>query len=281
MAANDQGDMLANLRLRFGEGTPDSTGGIEPPEAWQRLAARGVVRAFRDEPIAPALLDTLCALALASPTKSDLQQRDILIVEDPNKRARIAELLPDNEWIPGAPAFLVFLGNNRRQRQIADWRGKPFPNDHLDAFFNATVDCAIALSAFVVAAEAAGLGCCPVSVIRNHAQAISDMFELPDHVFPVAGMGVGWPARDNWISLRLPLTHTIHRDHFNEDGIRAAVEAYDARRRAAAPYRTQRDVGRFGEDPAYGWSEDKARQYSKPDRADWGAFVKRKGFRLE
>jgi nitroreductase/FMN reductase [NAD(P)H] len=118
-------------------------------------------------------------------------------------------------------------------------------------------------------------------VIRNHAQAISDMLELPDHVFPVAGMGVGWPARDNWIGLRLPLTHTIHRDHFNEDGIRDAVEAYDARRRAVAPYRTQRDVGRFGEDPAYGWSEDKARQYSKPDRADWGAFVKRKGFRLE
>lgn len=281
MAANDQGDILANLRLRFGEGTPDGTGGIEPPKAWQRLAARGVVRAFRDEPLPPALLDTLCALALSSPTKSDLQQRDILIVEDPKKRARIAELLPDNEWIPGTPAFLIFLGNNRRQRQIADWRGKPWPNDHLDAFFNATVDCAIALSAFVVAAEAAGLGCCPVSVIRNHAQAISEMFELPDHVFPVAGMGVGWPARDNWISLRLPLTHTVHRDRFQEDGIREAVDAYDARRRSVAPYRTQRDVARFGEDPAYGWSEDKARQYSKPDRADWGAFVQRKGFKLE
>ena len=66
-----------------------------------------------------------------------------------------------------------------------------------------------------------------------------------------------------------------------EDGIREAVDAYDARRRGVAPYRTQRDVAQFGEDPAYGWSEDKARQYAKPDRADWGAFVRDKGFKLD
>ena len=204
-----------------------------------------------------------------------------VIVEDPEIRKRIAELLPDNEWIPGAPHFLIFLGNNRRQRQLHEWRGRPFPNDHLDAFFNATVDAAIALSAFIAAAEAAGLGCTPVSVIRNHAEEISRMFELPDHVFPIAGLGLGVPERPGWVSLRLPLSHTVHRDRFKEDGLREAIDAYDTRRRGVAPYRTQRHVERFGTSQSYGWSEDKARQYSVPDRADWGAFVKRKGFRLE
>ena len=67
-------------------------------------------------------------------------------------------------------------------------RGKPFPNDHLDLFFNATVDAAIVLATFVRAAEAVGLGCCPISVIRDHAPTISDMLALPDKVIPVAGM---------------------------------------------------------------------------------------------
>ncbi len=40
----------------------------------------------------------------------------------------------------------------------------------LDAFFNATVDAGIALSAFSIAAEAVGLGCCPISAVRNEAQ---------------------------------------------------------------------------------------------------------------
>lgn len=274
-------DIFATFKQRFGNSAPTSAGDIEPPEAWQRMAGRGVVRRFKPELLAPETIDTLCALALSSPTKSDLQQRDILIIEDPVKRARIAELLADNDWIPGAPHFLLFLGNNRRQRQVHEWRGKPFVNDHLDAFFNATVDAAIALSAFVAAAEAAGLGCTPVSVIRDHAEEVSRMCGLPDHVFPIAGLGLGRPERPGWVSLRLPLTHTVHRDTFKEDGLREAVEAYDVRRRGVAPYRTQRDVTKYGEDPAYGWSEDKARQYAVSQRADWGAFVKRKGFRLE
>ncbi len=281
MAGNDQGDMFANLRLRFGEGAPDDSDGIEPPETWRQLATRGVVRWYRDHKLPPALIETLCALALTSPTKSDLQQRDILIVEDPTKRQRINDLLADQDWLPGCPHLLVFLGNNRRQRQIQQWRDKPFPNDHLDAFFNASVDASIALSTFVVAAEAAGLGCCPISVIRNHAAQVSEILQLPDHVFPVAGLGLGWPARDHWISLRLPLSHTVHRDSFNEDGVEGAIDAYDARRRAMAPYRKQRDTERFGEHPAYGWSEDKARQYAVPERTDWGDFVRRKGFKLD
>ena len=35
----------------------------------------------------------------------------------------------------------------------------------------------------------------------------------------------------------------------------------------------QRDPVRFGEAPAYGWSEDKFRQYSEPQRVDFGAFI--------
>jgi len=31
----------------------------------------------------------------------------------------------------------------------------------------------------------------------------------------------------------------------------------------------------------YGWSEDKARQYGVPQRADFGAFVRSKGFGLD
>lgn len=275
------GEIVAALRKRFGDDALASAVDDAVPETWRVLATRGVVRRFKPEPVAPAMLDMLCALALCSPTKSDLQQRDILIVEDAGVRRRIDQLLADQDWIAGAPSFVVFLGNNRRQRQIHDWRGKPFANDHLDAFFNASVDAGIALSAFVIAAEAAGLGCCPISIIRNYADDISELLELPDHVFPVAGLGVGWPAREGWVSLRLPLSVTVHRDRFHEDGIRDHVDAYDARRNGVAPYRTQRDVEKHGKDPAYGWSEDKARQYAVPERADWGGFVKRKGFRLE
>ena len=280
--------MRAALAHRFGEASPQIGAGDGPqtcPELWPMLAARGSCRYFQERKVAPELIDTLCALALSAPSKSDLQQRDIVIVEDRSIRARIDQLLTNGPlaqaWIPGAPAMLVFCGNNRRQRQLHQWRAKPFANDHLDAFFNAGVDAGIALSAFVLAADAAGLGCTPISAIRNHADEVSQLLGLPDHVFPVAGLGVGWPLRQPHTSLRLPLALTVHRDRFSEEGIEAAVDAYDRRRAAVAPIREQRAVDTFGKAEFYGWSEDKVRQYASPERADWGSFVRKKGFRLD
>lgn len=267
------------LDHRFG----DFAHAVEPRIAeqpfLQGLASRGVCRRFRDEKVPDALLETIAALALSSPSKSDLQQRDILIVADPAIRNRINTLLADQDWIPKAPHLIVFLGNNRRQRQVHEWTGIPFANDHLDAFFNAAVDAGIALSAFVLAGEAAGLGCCPISVIRNHAEEVSGLLGLPDHVFPVAGLGVGWPAGPSYISARLPLAMTIHRDRYTES-TRDAVAGYDRRRNSVFPYRAQRNVARFGTSPTYGWSEDKARQYGEPERADFGQFVNKLGFKL-
>src|SRR5262249_34262039 len=130
------------------------------------------------------------------------------------------------------------------------------------------------------AGEAAGLGCCPISVIRNHAEEVSGLLNLPDHVFPVAGLGVGIPATPAFVSARLPLGLTLHRDPYT-DATDEKVRAYHRRRNAISPNRAKRNVAGCGEAKEYGWSEDKARQYAGPERADFGAYVKRRGFRLE
>jgi nitroreductase len=245
------------------------------------IAGHSSHRRFKADPIEPALLRLLCACALSAPSKSDLQQADILIVKDAAKRDAISALLPQMPWTRDAPVFLVFLANGRRLPQLAERKGMPFPNDHLDQFFNASVDAGIVLATFIRAAEAVGLGCCPISVIRDHAAAVSDILALPERVFPVAGLCAGWPHFPNRITPRLPLAVTLHEDVFDEANTAAAIDAYDRRRESVLPYATQRDVARFNRSANYGWSEDKARQYAIPQRADFGAFVRAKGFKLD
>jgi nitroreductase/FMN reductase [NAD(P)H] len=246
-----------------------------------RLAGRRVHRRFLDRDIPQELLHLLCACALSAPSKSDLQQGDILIVRDKGRRGTIADLLPEMPWVREAPVFLVFLANGRRVPRVAELRGKPFPNDHLDLFFNAAVDAAIVLATFLRAAEAAGLGCCPISVIRDRAREVGELLELPEKVVPVAGMCLGWPADEGGITPRLSLTTTVHYERFDEGDLDAQIDAYDRRRAHARPYRNQRDPARFGRAEFYGWSEDKARQYANPLRADFGAFVRAQGFHLD
>jgi len=270
----------ATLAERFGE---QFHAGAAPAglEALARSAARRVCRRYEARDVAPELVRLLCACALSAPTKSDLQQADILIIREKAKRHAIGGLLPEMPWLVEAPVFVIVLANGRRTPQIAAMRDKPFPNDHLDLFFNATVDAAIVLASLVHAAEAAGLGCCPISVIRDHAQTIAGMFSLPEKVVPVAGLTLGWPAEAGALSPRLPLSVTVHEERYAETGLAEKIDAYDRRRAALRPYRRQRAPERFGTADFYGWSEDKARQYANPQRADFGAFVRRQGFRLE
>jgi nitroreductase/FMN reductase [NAD(P)H] len=268
------------LSERFGESiaVDPALGGLDE---LARIASHRVHRRFAERDVPGDLMRLLCACALSSPSKSDLQQADILIVRDKVRREKIAALLPEMPWAMQAPVFLMLLGNARRLPFISEKRGKPFPNDHLDLFFNASVDAALVLATFLRAAEAVGLGCCPISVIRDHAVTVSEMLELPNRVFPIAGMCVGWPAETGGISPRLPLDLTVHEERYDEGDLLAAVDGYDRRRAVTRPYRNQREPERFGRAEFYGWSEDKARQYAKPQRTDFGVFVRGKGFHLD
>ena len=99
-------------------------------------------------------------------------------------------------------------------------------------------------------------------------------------MFPVAALALGWPAEAPVVSPRLPLALTVHRNRFDDDKTRALVEDYDRRRARIQPYARQRDEAGHGTVEDYGWSEEKARHYSKPERTDFGQFVRHKGFRL-
>lgn len=244
------------------------------------LAGHAVCRAFTARPVPEEMIRTVAALALSTPSKSDLQQRDIIWVE-PVDALVIKALLSDQQWIADAPEILIFCGNNRRQRQMhAQW-GRPFANDHLDAFFNASVDAGIALSGAVMAAQALGMGCCPISTIRNHAAEVGEILGLPDHVFPVAALALGWPAHASpRISQRLPLGATFHKGHYADDDFADVLSRYDAARPAKGPDDPQRAPDRFGIAPRYVWSDDKTRQYALPERTGFGRYVRGIGFDL-
>ena len=276
-------DTLSSLiQARFGEG-------IDVPERLERnpelagLAAHRSHRAFTSEPVPPAVLRTLLASAFSAPTKSDLQQSCVVQVNDHAVQARIASLIPSMPWIADAPVLLVFCGDNRRIRRICELRGTRFANDHLDSFLNAAVDTGLVMAGFIRAAQAAGLGCCPLSAVRNHAAEVSRMLGLPDYVFPVAGMVAGHPAKERKITPRLPLDAFVHDGRYDDRSLEQWIAGYDSRRHAALPLNPdrQRDPGRFGRADFYGWSEDKARQVAVSERGGFGAFVRSKRIRLD
>ncbi len=281
-ATNDSARIAKATLTRFGVAlhTPASLPDEGAAEL-RRMAEHSSHRKWTAQAVDAALLKLLFACALSAPSKSDLQQADIIHVADRSKIKAIADGIPDMPWINNAPVFLVFCGNNRRIRQIGAWRGKPFANEHLDHFMNAAVDAGIVLAQFIRAAEAAGLGTVPISAVRNHPRETSAILGLPDAVFPVAGLCLGYPLEHGHVSARLSLDISVHTDRFDETNLKQKIDAYDQRRHALFPLRKQRHSDRYPDAPFNGWSEDKARHYSVPERADFGAFIRDQKFSLK
>jgi FMN reductase [NAD(P)H] len=270
------------IARRFGDGG-SACEGAEDNDLIRRVLTRKTVRRYSDKVPSEELLALLVASALSASAKSDFQQASILRVQDPQKRAAIGALFPSMPWIGISPVFFVFLGDARRLQRIGEMRGKLVRNGTLEGFFNASIDAALAMQTMIICAESAGLGVCPISVIRNEVDKVADVLGLPDLVFPVAGLCLGYPQDEGFVSLRLPRRLTAHTDRYDDGALAAGVDDYDRRRHAihAIPKQQHRSNAEFGEAAFYGWSEDKARQAAKAEGAAFPPYLRAHGFSLD
>jgi nitroreductase/FMN reductase [NAD(P)H] len=272
-------DTGANLlRARFGVDIP----GAEVPEAIAGLLDRRVVRRYRDEAVSDSLLDALLAAAQSAPAKSDLQQYSVVVMRDAARIKQIADWIGTMDWIATAPVFLVWCGDMRRGQRLCDMHGMPHANNNLDTFLNTAVDCTLAMGQFMAAAEAVGLGTCPISYVRSHIERVSPLLGLPPGVYPVAGLSVGWPVFRRPVSMRLPPSVVVHRERYDDSAMESEVRAYDERRRAREPAAAaslkNNDV--YPPRDGVGWSENVARQLSVPERFGFAAWLRTRGFEL-
>jgi nitroreductase len=273
----------AEWQARFGE-MPDLALGEMVDPALQKILLRRTHRRYATRPVSEELLQLLLGASFSASSKSDFQQASVIRIAARDRRQRLAALIPDMPWIGLAPVFLLFCGDARRLERVGDLRGHPNNNGRLDGFFNAAIDAALAMQTFILSAEAVGLGCCAISAIRNHPDAVAEILELPDKVFPVAGLCLGYPAGEGFVSMRLPLSVTLHTDRYDDTHLGTEIDDYDRRRNArySPPRDQQRAADIFGYADLYGWSEDKSRQAAaEPEGQSFSGYLRARGFSFD
>jgi FMN reductase [NAD(P)H] len=271
-------DGQALLKARFGMELP----GVEVPDAIAPLLDRRVVRRYTEQPVPDSLLDALLAAAQSAPAKSDLQQYSVVVMRDAAHIKQIADWIGTMDWIATAPVFLVWCGDMRRGQRLCELHKMPHANNNLDTFLNTAVDCSLAMAQFMTAAEAVGLGTCPISYVRSHIERVSPLLGLPSGVYPVAGLTVGWPVFRRPTSMRLPPAIVVHRERYDDSALEADAAAYDTRRREREPKApgSLKNTDIYPPREGVGWSEDVARQLSVPERFGLAAYLRTKGFDL-
>ena len=215
---------------RYGEGIAPSAPATPNP-VLQSLLAHRSVRAFDPAPLDEGTLAWLIAAAQSAPSSATLQTWSVVAVQDPARKARLAELAGGQDHVRDAPLVLVWLADLARLRGLAQQAQVPVEGaDYLDSSLMGVIDAVLAAQNAVVAAQSLGLGTVYLGAIRNQPERVAEELGLPPGVFAVVGLCVGRPdaARPAAIKPRLPQAAVLSRERYARPEAQRHVQRYDA-----------------------------------------------------
>ncbi len=228
------------------------------------------IRKFTNESVTDKMVSDIVSSGFAAATSSNVQATTVIRVRNSETRAKIAELAGGQPYIESAGAFLVWCADLHRSAVACEMGGGEFSPGVTEHFVIATVDCALAAQSAVVAAESLGLGICYIGGIRNDPAAMTELLELPDQVFPLFGMCIGWPDQDPELKPRLPLSVTLKDETYDESGDAAGIADYDAQMRDYYLARTGGKLDRV-------WTADMSALLGKESRPHMRAYLTSQG----
>lgn len=240
----------------------------------------GSVRNYRPDLVPIEMIEQVVAAGQRASTSSNLQTYSVVATTDPGKREKLQEITGGQSHVGQAPVFLLWCADFNRLMQVCRHQGFQVEAGYLENFMVASIDAAIASQNAGLAAESLGLGFCYIGALRNKPRDVIEMFQLPELVYPLFGMTLGWPAEQPVIRPRLPLEAVLHWEEYRENDL-PMLEEYDLAMIATGIYKG-RQVDRQDQDPAlYGWMEHSARRVSKPSRPGLRDTVLESGFTLK
>ncbi|MGE3537692.1 MAG: NADPH-dependent oxidoreductase [Candidatus Tectimicrobiota bacterium] len=241
------------------------------------------IRKFAPDPIPRETIETIVEAGQRASTSSNMQYYSAIVLTDPAKKARMATLCGDQEQIRQAPVFIAWCADRSRLARASEQRGYKLNSDYVEAFLVAAVDVGIMMQNAMLAAESLGYGCCYIGAIRNDTQAVIDLLELPQLVFPISGMTLGVPADNPIVRPRLATEAVLHWEHYDASDEQQLLEAYDKAMVATGIYdgRQVAVPGKPGEVEDYGWREHSARRLAQPRRTELREVLARQGFGLK
>lgn len=228
-------------------------------------------RSYSDRAVAAETLELIVRAAQAAPSWVHGQQMSVVAVRDPERKRKLSEWSGNQRHVDQAPVFLVFCMDFYRASLAAEAEGAAFhAAADADLLLVGAADVGISIGNAVAAAESLGLGCIPIGGIRRNTEKVIGLLNLPKHVFPVAGLCLGYPGAETPVKPRLPLEAVLHEETYRTEEMQAHLQAYNAvhRHSLAEQGLEERD-----------WTQTIARFYAmNPQYGDSARMLPRQGF---
>ena len=192
----------------------------------QTINTRRSIRRYQDKDVDNTLLTRLIKEAERTQTMGNLQLYSVVVTRSEELKTKLAPAHFNQPMVTGAPVVLTFCADYRRTTLWAEQRQATPGYDNPLSFVNAMTDALLFCQTFCNLAEEEGLGCCFLGTTVYQPQSIIDTLQLPELVFPVATITLGWPDETPPLSDRLPVSTIIHEETFHDYSVADIDKAY-------------------------------------------------------
>jgi nitroreductase len=159
---------------------------------------RRSIRKYIDKQVTDEQIEAILRAAMASPSAGNMQPWEFIVIKDREILDKVPELHPYTKMILETPIAIVVCCDTSKKVREGFW----------------IQDCSAASQNILLAAHALGLGAvwCGIYPNEERTKVFQDLFKMPDYVFPVNIIPIGYPAEEKKPSDR----YNEERIHINE-----------------------------------------------------------------
>jgi nitroreductase len=198
-------------------------------DTYDLLMKRRSVRNYQDRPVPESVLEKLLNAANNAPTGGNIQPLSIVVVEDSDDRAELADMVGGQPWVKNGPVSLLFCLDFHRVKRWAEMFNVEFLGERcLGSFLIAYADVMCAAQTVVLLAEGLGLGSVYVGTIQSNLSRARGYFGMPEGVLPLMVLTLGYPKSVPRGIRKLPAELVVHRSRYrvlDDDTVRDAFES--------------------------------------------------------
>jgi nitroreductase len=202
-------------------------------DTFDAISKRRSIRKFKTDPVPLELITRCLEAARLAPSGTNCQPWKFLVVRDAGKRQQIMDAAFGQPMFGQAPAVVVLLGDTKAyrkrfrtgqelidvgaleredaERALAAYKEMKQAEDDAGAIM---MNGMIAGEHLILEAASQGLGSCWVMLFKR--EKISELFELPKNLFPIALIPLGYPDQDPPPRPRYPLNEVAFNETVNQ-----------------------------------------------------------------
>jgi len=181
------------------------------------LYERASVRSFKDQKIDSETLETILNAGCHAATGGNLQPYSIIKIENEETKKELMNTNKFQGLVGKAPLNLLFVIDfHRIEKWVTSNKGPFIANKSYRHFWIAFQDTIIAAQNICTAADSLGLGSVYIGTVESCFDELKDIFKLPEKVFPVVLLSLGYPKTQPKVAPKLMSDIIVHNEYYHD-----------------------------------------------------------------